>query len=302
MRGIIAAGLFVSIASSQQTFRVSVDAVRVDVLVMDGNRPVTELTAGDFELRDSGVLQQIDSVSFEAAPLSMMLVLDASSSVRGQSLQHLKQAASAVAGLLGPGDRAALLTFSQEVDLSSEWTANRQQLDRAIEGTQATGSTALYDAAYAALTLRDPQAGRWLVLIFTDGDDTASWLPGRTILDLARRNDAVVYGVGLGTSPVRKSGFLIDFRSGPQFDIPRVIPSELRKLFLATLAEETGGKYIDAERSDRLREAFVQIVNEFRSRYLLMYTPRGVEADGWHQIELKVRNKRTVTARRGYLR
>jgi len=305
MRGIIPAGVAVVALtlSSQQTFRVSVEAVRVDVLVMDGNRPIGGLTPTDFELRDSGVLQRIDSISFEDAPLSVMLALDASSSVRGQPLENLKQAAFAVAGLLRAGDRAALLTFSEEVDLSSEWTADRQQLERAIERTRVSGSTALHDAAYAALTLKDPQAGRALVLMFSDGDDTASWLPGQTVLDIARRSDAVVYGVGPRTALVRKLGYLVDFRSGLQPDIPRVLPSELMKSFLTALAEETGGKYIDTERSDRLRDAFVQIVTEFRSRYVLTYTPAGMRAAGWHPIEVKLKNKKgEVTARRGYLR
>ena len=80
----------------QQTFRVGVDAVRVDVLVTDGNRPVGGLTADDFELRDSGVRQRIEAVDLGGVPLSVMLALDTSVSVWGQPLQNLKEAASAV--------------------------------------------------------------------------------------------------------------------------------------------------------------------------------------------------------------
>ena len=290
-------------ALAQQPIRVDVDAVRLDVLVTDGSRPVGGLAADDFELRDSGVLQRIGAVSFEDVPLSVTLALDASASVRGQALDHLKQAATAVAGLLKGGDRAALLTFSEEVDLRSGWSADRQALARAIALTSASGSTALHDAAYAALTLKDPQSGRALVLLFSDGDDTASWLPGRTVIDLARRGDAVVYSVGLRTPGVPKLGYLADFRTGLQPGIPRVLPAELTKPFLTALAEETGGQYLDTDRPDRLRDAFVQIVAEFRSRYLLTYTPTGVAAGGWHPLDVKVRKRNvTVVARRGYLR
>lgn len=302
---MLAAGVAAALtaASSQETFRVAVDAVRVDVLVTDGNRAVTGLTAADFELRDSGVVQRIDAVSIEDVALRVMLALDASASVRGQPLEDLKQAASAVVELLGPDDRAALLTFSEEIDVRAEWTADVRQLARAIAGTEASGSTAMHDAAYAALTLQDPGPGRRLVLMFSDGDDTASWLPGQTVLEAARRGDAVVYGVGLGADRVRKAGYLLDFRSGLQADVPRVVPSALAEPFLAALAEETGGQYIDAGASDRLRETFTRILAEFRSRYLLTYTPRGVDAGGWHPIEVKVRNtKGNVIARRGYLR
>ncbi len=82
-----------------QTFRVSVDAVRVDVLVVDGRRPVGGLGAENFELRDSGVVQQVESVAFEDVPLRILLALDASSSVEGAALVHLKDAASAVVSL-----------------------------------------------------------------------------------------------------------------------------------------------------------------------------------------------------------
>lgn len=304
MRGAAAAAALLAwmTASPQQPFRVGVDAVRVDVMVKDGNRPVAGLTLADFALRDSGVVQQIDAVSFEEAPLSVLLALDTSRSVAGQPLQHLKQAAAAVNALLRPGDRAAVLTFAQEVDLAASWDANREQTDYAIARTEAAGSTALHDAVFTALTLRDPQPGRPLVLVFTDGDDTASWLPGSTVIDLARRTDVVVYGVGLRGHTARQTGYLVDFQSGLQPDIPPVVPSELRKSFLPVLAEETGGKYLDTDRSERLREAFVQILTEFRSRYWLSYVPRGVEAGGWHPIEVKVKGKGTVTARRGYQR
>jgi VWFA-related protein len=290
-------------ALAQEPIRVGVDAVLVDVLVTDGSRPVGGLSAADFELMDSGVLQRIEAVSFEDVPLSVTLALDASASVRGPALDHLKQAATAVAALLKGDDRAALLTFAEEVDLRSPWSADRQALERAIALTRASGSTALHDAAYAALTLKDSSGGRALVLLFSDGDDTASWLPGRTVIDHARRSDAVVYSVGLRTSNVHKLGYLADFRTGLQPGIPPVVPTELTKPFLTALAEETGGKYLDTDRPDRLRDAFVQIVTEFRSRYLLTYTPAGVAAGGWHPIDVKVKDRKlTVVARRGYLR
>lgn len=289
-------------SAAQQLFRVGVDAVRVDVLVRDGDRVVQGLTAADFELRDSGVLQRIDTVSFEETPLSVLLALDTSRSVAGEPLHHLKQAAAAAATSLHARDRAAVLTFSQEIDLAADWTADRAQILYAIDTVEAAGSTALHDAVLAALTLEDPESGRPLVLVFSDGDDTASWLPGSAVLDLARRSSAVVYGVGLRGRMEPATGFLVDVRSGLQPDIPKVAPPELRKSFLPTLAAETGGKYIETDRSDRLRDAFVRVLTEFRGRYWLTYSPTGVAADGWHPIEVTVKKRGNVTARRGYRR
>jgi VWFA-related protein len=195
------------------------------------------------------------------------------------------------------------MAFSGSLRLGSQWTSDRAVLSAAIAGTEAGGSTTLHDAAYAALTLRDPVPGRTLVLIFSDGADTSSWLPGAHVLEIARRNEAVVYAVTLDTGVLQVPGYRLDFRSGIQAPIQNAPTATLMEPFLDALAEETGGKVFNTRRSDRLRDTFVQIVNEFRSRYLLTYTPRGVDAGGWHPLEVKVKGRRVkVTARRGYLR
>ncbi len=290
------------IANPGQTFRSGAEAVRVDVLAMDGNRPIGGLAAADFELRDSGVPQRIDSVAFEDVPLSVLLALDTSESVAGAPLLHLKAAAGAVLDLLERQDHAALLTFSHRLALRAPW-ADPQRLLAGIALSEAGGGTSLHDAAYAALTLKDERAGRSLVLIFSDGDDTSSWLPGAAVIDVARRSDAVVYAVGLTARRAVAPGYLVDFSSGLQPAIPPLRPSALAERFLGALAGETGGRYMDADDSRELRDTFVKIVSEFRSRYLLMYTPRGVDAGGWHPIEVKLKGRRgKVIARRGYLR
>ena len=260
-------------------------------------------------------------MTFEDVPLRILLALDASSSVEGTALVHLKDAASAVVSLLAPADHAALMTFSGALELRAPWTSDRAALLAAVAATRARGSTTLYDAAYAALTLRDPEPGRTLVLMFSDGADTASWLPGPHVIEIARRNEAVVYAVTLETdsvyvpshtagfagSIIRRAepanGYRLDFRSGIQDPIRKAPTATLLEPFLDALAAETGGKVFDAESSDRLRETFVRIVNEFRSRYLITYTPRGVAAGGWHPIEVTLKGRKgKVTARRGYLR
>ena len=293
MRGIVAAALatMALTTSTQQTFRVNVDAVRVDVLVMDGNRPVAGLSSDDFELRDW---------SAPAVRIGLVRRGPAQHAARtGCEWQRSWPPSGRSETGRNDGRRIAQTRGSRcgrdvrrGIDLSSDWTTDRQQVARAIERTQASGTTALHDAAYAALTLRDPQAGRLLILIFSDGDDTASWLSGQTVIDLARRSGAVIYTVGLRNAAAGKLEYLVDFQSGPQPEIPPVLPGERAKTFLTALAEQTGGKYIALERSDQLRQTFTQIVTEFRSRYLLTYIPAGVERGGWHPIEVKLKGRK----------
>jgi VWFA-related protein len=315
VKAILATVMALALWPATQTFRVSVDAVRVDVLVTDGRNPIAGLSADNFELRDNGVVQQIESVSVEDVALSVMLAFDTSASVAGRPLEHLKEAATAVVALLTPADRAALMTFTGAMRLHTPWTTDHAALQAGIAQATASGATTLHDAAYAALTLRDSRPGRALVLIFSDGADTASWLPGKNVLDIARRNEAVVYAVALRTLPRDRgldswtvtdpavAGYRLDFRSGLQDTIAAAKPEVLMEPFLEALAAETGGKVLNAERSDQLQAAFVQIVKEFRSRYLLTYTPRGVDSGGWHPIQVTLEGRKgTVTARRGYLR
>jgi VWFA-related protein len=292
-----------------------VDAVRVDVLVTDGKSPIAGLTAANFELRDNGVVQQIESVSIEDVPLSVMLAFDTSASVAGRPLEDLKEAANAVIALLAPVDRAALMTFTGATRLHTPWTTDRAALRAGIAQAEASGATTLHDAAYSALTLRDSQPGRPLVLVFSDGADTASWLPGQHVLDIAKRADAVVYAVTLAGAPrdilvdvwkitgLAVTGYRLDFRSGIQDPVAPAKRDTLMEPFLDALTAETGGKVLNAERSGQLRDAFVRIVKEFRSRYLVTYSPRGVDTGGWHSIQVTLKGRKgIVTARRGYLR
>lgn len=296
---VLAAAVAVTLqAPAPQRFRSSVDAVRVDVLVTDGKVPIGGLAAQDFQLSDNGVPQQIDAVAIEDLPISMLLALDTSYSVRGPALGDLKRAALAALAPLDARDRAALITFSEAVSIGAGWTADRALVERAIEATTAGGGTALWDAAYGAMTLRDDEPGRRsLVLLFSDGDDSASWLPQSAVLERARRTDAVVYGISVG--PEEPSTALL-FRSG--IELTKGAPAPPRAL-LPELADITGGQSFRAANTGRLADAFTRIVKEFRTRYLLTYSPRDVPASGWHTVDVKLKNRRgQVRARRGYLR
>jgi len=263
--------------AQQPTFRSSIEAVRVDVLVTQGGRPVPGLTPGDFEVFDNGVAQQIDQAAFEKIPVNLVIVLDASSSVLGEREQHLRAASHAALDRLEPGESAGLITFSHSVFVPDRLTENLSTVSKAIEQPLPLGDTSLNDACYAALLLAESQPGRSLVLVFTDGLDVSSYLSPQAVLEAAKRSDAVVYGVA-----VKAPG---------------------RYAFLRDLAEASGGEYFEIESSSRLDEAFVRVLDQFRHRYLFSYTPRGVERRGWHRLEVRVKRRGAlVRARPGYVR
>jgi Ca-activated chloride channel family protein len=273
-------GAFVSAAAAAAaqtpTFSTAVQAVRVDVLVTEEGRPVVGLTPADFEVRDNGVPQDVSFVSSEKLPLNVILALDASESVHGEPLGHLRSAGRALLERLQPDDRAALITFSHEVALRQALTPELGRVGQELGRIEPTGETAVIDGTYAAVVLGDTDVGRDLVIVFSDGVDTASWLPGERVLDAARRSDVVAYAVWV-RNPER-----------PQF--------------LRELTRLTGGSVLEVDSTRDLGGAFVRLLQEFRQRYLLNYSPQGVSSEGWHALKVTVRGHRKamVTARAGY--
>lgn len=279
-------------------FRSGVDVVTVDALVTHQGRAVTGLTANDFELRDNGIVQEIDTISVDDAPLSMLLALDTSNSVEGPTIRHLKEAAIAAVNSLTKDDRAAILTFAEAVTIRADWDYPSVATRNALAAANSRGSTSLYDAAFAALTLKDDIPGRRsFVILFSDGSDTSSWLPARALLERARRSDAVVYVV---TRRPPRPDVRLEYRSGVEL-WPTHSGSHAGNPVIAEVANVMGGHVFVAERAEDLRATFSAIVTQFRTRYLLTYRPRGVDAAGWHAIDLRLkRGKATVKARRGY--
>jgi len=257
-------------------FAARVDTVRVDVSVRQGGRAVEGLAATDFEVLDNGVRQQVDFAALDQMPVNVVLALDMSGSVKGDRLSQLQEAGARLVDMLGPAERAAVVAFTELVAIRSGFTADKttllSALQQPIEGTD----TALTDATHAALVLGGSRTGRPLVIVFSDGTDTASFLSSERVLDTARRAGPVAYAVA-------------SVRDGPND-------------FLDNLVRLTGGRRLDVSSLERLSDAFAEILRESRERYLLSYTPTGVPAGGWHEVIVRVPGRRAeVRARPGYL-
>jgi len=263
-----------ALAAQSPIFRARVDGVRVDVLVTEDGRPVTALSAADFEVRDNGMLQTIDLVSLSDVGVSVVLALDLSASVDGPRLPVLRRAGSTLVDALTPKDAAALVTFNRAAVLRVPLTGAFDRIRAALAAAAAHGHTALIDATQAALLLGATDGSRNLVMIFSDGVDTASYTPADVVVEAARRSNSVVYALST---------------------------SDDGAAFLRDVSSATGGRVIEVDQDDDPGPAFLEVLREFRRRYVVTYTPSGVAAGGWHRLDVRVRRgSARVRTRPGY--
>ena len=279
MTSLLAATLLGAAAQAPPVFRAEVGVVRVEVLVMRGGSPVGGLAASDFELRDEGIVQDVEQIQEEQTPVDAVLVLDASGSVSGEKLDALRAAAGAFLDGLRRGENGALLAFNHEVQLLHPMTTDLAGVRRALDRVFPAGNTALIDAVYAALRLRELGDRRTAVVVFSDGIDNLSWLSASDVVGAAGRSNATVYGV-----TVRARG-------------------DPKEAFLGQVARATGGRVFEASSERDLRARFLDVLADIRSRYVLRYLPRGAGSSGWHRLEVRLRSgKGDVLARPGYWR
>ena len=274
-------------AEQQAVFRAGVDVVRIDVSVMNGLNPVADLEIGNFVVTDNGVAQRIESVSLDTVPLNLTLLLDTSGSLAGDRLTNLSDAAIGLVKSLRDEDTVSLMTFAEPVLMAVKPSRDRAPILSALKGLTADGSTSVNDAIFLALQLRPPDAGesRPVLLLFSDGRDTSSWLSADHVIEATRRSGMVVHVVELVSTQWLGFGGM------------QITPSE----FLAKLADIGGGRRWFAKSPRDLRELFGKALNELRARYLLTYSATGVARDGWHDVKVTLKGARgEVTARPGY--
>jgi tight adherence protein B len=268
---MIAALLLAAALAPQEppVFETTADAVLLDVFVTRDGEPLAGLSTSDFEVTEGGRRREIELVSPGDVPLAAMLVFDTSASVAGAKLENLRTASNAFLSGLGPRDGALLLTFSHGVHLKAPLTPDRDAVRRALASVVAGGRTSLHDALFMALLLSPRLPGRAVVVAFTDGEDTTSWLGAQSVLQAARESDTLVYAVGAGASALR------------------------------AITAVTGGRFLEDDGAG-LAPAFLRVQRELRTRYLLRFTP-GDGKPGWRSIRVRLRRgEGDVRARPGY--
>jgi VWFA-related protein len=261
------------------------------------------LNKEDFQVFEDDQEQKIAFFSSERAlPITLGLLIDTSLSEENRLGAEQEAASGFLNQVLRKGDEAMVISFGADVDLLSDFTDDRAQLDRAIRharinapnasiinagplppDSSARGlrGTAFYDAVYLACGDKlGTEAGRKALVIITDAEDNGSKVRLEEAIEAAERADAVVH-ILLVHDPV-----FYGWR-----------PDVARKM-----ADATGGRVIEVSSEKHLREAFDQIAEELRDQYTLGYYPTNSSADGkFRKIKIEMANHDLkVLARKGY--
>jgi VWFA-related protein len=244
----------------------------------DGS-PASGLGAGDFEVLEDGVPQQVSAFAAGEFPLTVALGVDRSWSMAGEPLRLAIRASQAFLRGLRPADRSMLWAVADGAELLAPVDSSRESQLRALAQLTPWSTTALRDAVVVALDRLDPEPGRQALVLFTDGEDRYSRTPPADLLSRVRRSHALVYSVSVGKT---------------------------RPAILAEMAAVSGGRSLHARDVRGLEPALAAIASELGHQYLLGYVPapRQETEPRWRSITVRVKpaaGSVRVRARDGYV-
>ena len=287
-----------------QVVKLGTQLVTVPFNVTDKkNRYINDLSKEDIEVAEDGKPQQVFSFERQTdLPITIAMLIDISGS-QSETLPEERAAGQRFfRRVLRPKkDLGAVVTFEHESVLIQDLTSDIEKLYRALDDVRlpaqaatagrrggtppinnsGVGSTALYDSVYSVSSdLLRREAGRRVIILVTDGEDTSSSVKLREAIERTWRSEIIVYSIGIG---------------GSEYGVDT---GTLKKI-----ASETGGRAFFPHSEDDLDKAYAQIDEDLRSQYVLAYTPSNSARDGSFRtihVKVKTHNDLTVRHRRGY--
>jgi Ca-activated chloride channel family protein len=284
-----AAAALLTASAEAQRIKVTTQTVPIYATVIDNDRRlVADLQQQDFEVYDNGKLQTLTNFVNEVTPFTAIVMLDTSGSMT-LNLDFVKQAAEEFLMRLLPDDRAKVGAFNDKIQVlpkDEPFTGDRDRLIGILkDGLDFGYPTRLWDAVDESIAQLESEEGRRVVLVFTDGDDSASKLGLGEVLDRAREKDMMIYAIGMQS----------DYWNGQS----RVRTRPDRGL--KRLAEETGGGFFELTKQDELGPTFTRVAQELHSQYVLGFSPATLDGKV-HKLEVKIKRPgMTARGRRSYV-
>jgi Ca-activated chloride channel family protein len=252
----------------------------LEFVARDSNRRPIEINPSDLIVVEDGVEQRVTTFQEVVAPVSMVMALDKSGSMR-QEEEFVRSAAASFIDSLRPEDALGVLGFSDGADWLADIAPYRTWSRHAVSQYKTSGGTALYDGLGLALERLAPVKGRRAIVLLSDGKDEdapgrgpGSKLTANDIFEQLAKTDVAIYAIGLGKG----------------IDRP----------FLEKLAAMTNGEAYFPSDVTMLAADYKRVVEDLRRRYIVGYTSTNSTRDGkWRNVELKSRVDGLVIASRG---
>jgi Ca-activated chloride channel family protein len=258
---------------------VDVNTVQVTATVTEGRGHfVRRLPQSVFHIFEDGQPQAITYFASENVPLELLVAIDISGSMT-PSMPKLKVAVKAFLSAVPPKDQVTLLAFNDNIFSLATRATDPTERIKAVDGLTPFGSTSLYDVIIEGVGRLGHEAGRKVMIVFTDGEDEGSHAPIEEVERQLQGSDVTLFmiGQGRGTSlaPLKK--------------------------IIQRLATPTGGRALFTEKIDELHAAFMELLDELSSQYLLSYAPASTRRDdGMRHIKVEVDGHGDVRAKQGY--
>ena len=240
--GVIVALRLCAAGLAQQRFKAGVELVSLNVTVSDGSHYVTDLDQADFEVFEDGVKQDITFFTKVQQPIALSILLDTSASME-EKLPIAQEAAIGFVKRMRKEDVIEVVDFDSQVRILQGFTNDSRELEKAIRDTAVNGSTSLYNAIYISLkelkkikAQSTEEIRRQAIVLLSDGDDTSSLVEYDEVLDLAKRSETAIYGIGLRQQNAGRR----DFKEA--------------EFVLRQLSQETGGRVFFPTQASELAE------------------------------------------------
>jgi Ca-activated chloride channel family protein len=280
---------------SQPAFRTRADLVAMNVTVVDAQGGVVRgLTQDAFTISEDGQPRSIAQFTAESAPLSLVVAVDASSSMQGRRFAFARETVLKLLDRLGPDDELFVFGFNQRLFNIVRGTRDRDAIARALADVHPNGLTALYDAVSAGVqALRVATHRRQALIVISDGNDhmVDPYRDDRrpvaareaSAIEIARRSEAVIYAIGVNSGP----------GSSERLDVAA----------LGRLTMPTGGSATIVTSDDGVIGAAEQIGENLRHQYVIGFAPAHPGDGKFHRVQVTVSTceKCRTRARSGFI-
>ncbi len=256
--------------------RLQVNLMELYVVVTDRHgRPVKGLDRGVFRVEEEGESQEIATFSDAGdLPLTVGMVIDSSASMFVKLPDVQFAASEFLRGLATRKDRAFVVGFGDEPQLTRSTTSDLPDIIRSLDRLQPDGQTAIWKAIVYSLVQLQGVPGKKALIVYTDGADEDPDFSYRTALKFARKVGVPVYVV-LSNNEIRRT-------EGKGLQVKGFLNR------LETLTESVGGRIYMARVGEDLQKVYEEIDEELRSQYVVGYYSEDYGGREWRNVEVDV--------------